>query len=416
MKKTIISIICLLWLCCDIYYSFANGLESALREISQDFEMHIIKNLNTEKSINIVINSFLDGNTDKPTIFSTHIEDGLMDVLIDRFSGQDKIKILERKRLEDIEKLIYEEAQGEHTHFEVDQWREKLGKKLGAGFLITGNFFKGSKNIKINAKMINIISGVVVATSSESIPLDELDAALFIEKQDKSKMKGQLNIKTVPENSHIKFLNMEINFFQGIELAPGQYQVEVSSYGFETDTINFLLEPLEKKKILITLKPHRSDDKFGVLILIDENTGGRLAQFCETEIKKKLLSLNIPVVDSSTVISFYQNTDIIKKANSGSKDAAISIGRQFGARFLISGSLATSMNPPFYNMKSAHADIFLQVVDCSSEKYIFTDTLSQNAVHISDDSAKAEAAKKLIQIILEDAPSSMLGNMLKFYR
>lgn len=56
---------------------------------------------------------------------------------------------------------------------------KKLGKKLGAGFLITGSISKLGKHIKIRAKMIDIVTGEILASSSVRVRLDEIEKSLL---------------------------------------------------------------------------------------------------------------------------------------------------------------------------------------------------------------------------------------------
>ena len=76
------------------------------------------------------------------------------------------------------------------THFKEDAWSKKLGKKLGAGFLITGTISKMSKHLKIHARMIDIVKGSILSGSSCKIRFDEIDETLisdYIQKKKPSK-------------------------------------------------------------------------------------------------------------------------------------------------------------------------------------------------------------------------------------
>ena len=48
---------------------------------------------------------------------------------------------------------------------------------------------------------------------------------------------GRLFIRTAPEGARIRILNIKPKFDQGMLLAPGPYQIEVSADGYETRNI-----------------------------------------------------------------------------------------------------------------------------------------------------------------------------------
>jgi len=50
-----------------------------------------------------------------------------------------------------------------------------------------------------------------------------------------SPMVGKIFVETVPEDARVRILNIKPKFFQGMELEPGRYYVEVSAEGYETE-------------------------------------------------------------------------------------------------------------------------------------------------------------------------------------
>lgn len=165
----------------------AGELETGVREIVQDFERHIL-NAGIDKKYYVVVRSFVDRDTEKPKIICSEIEDALVDVIIEKFSALQNIVVLERKRIEALEKEVHFET--DQTHFQAGEWDKKLGKKLGAGFLITGTVAKMSSKIKIRAKMVDIVTGAVLASSSVRVPIDEIDESLLADYESVKKKKA----------------------------------------------------------------------------------------------------------------------------------------------------------------------------------------------------------------------------------
>ena len=168
----------LLLLSSFFYSSICNAdiLEDELEEIIQDFQRHI-NVINKKQKYYIVVRSFIDKKTKKANTLTEEVESILIDIMIDRFSEKKNIVILERERIEAIEKEIAFETNA--THFQHNAWEQKLGKKIGAGFLITGTISKRSKSLKIRAKMIDLITGEILSSSSGNVRLDEIDKDLI---------------------------------------------------------------------------------------------------------------------------------------------------------------------------------------------------------------------------------------------
>lgn len=68
---------------------------------------------------------------------------------------------------------------------------------------------------------------------------------------------GRLFVETEPEDARVRILNIGPRFYQGMELEPGRYHVEVSATGYETSKQWVDLGASEDKYIDITLKKVR---------------------------------------------------------------------------------------------------------------------------------------------------------------
>ena len=59
--------------------------------------------------------------------------------------------------------------------------------------------------------------------------------SLYVDLSEAGPVKARLYVETTPEDAQVRILNISPAFFQGMELDPGRYHVEVSSDGYETE-------------------------------------------------------------------------------------------------------------------------------------------------------------------------------------
>jgi caspase domain-containing protein/PEGA domain-containing protein/class III cytochrome C family protein len=77
--------------------------------------------------------------------------------------------------------------------------------------------------------------------------------SLFVDLSKKGPMKGRLYVETEPENARVSFLSYGYKFYQGIDLDPGRYQIEVSAWGYKTENKWVALNAGEDKYLNINL-------------------------------------------------------------------------------------------------------------------------------------------------------------------
>ena len=154
----------------------ADELDSAAGEIIQDFQRHIGAPVEGRKYY-VVVRSFVDQDSSKPTKICREVEDALVEQILDRFADRKDIVVLDRTRVEALEKEVAFEA--DRTRFSTDEWTKKMGKKLGAGYLITGTVSKQARHVKIRAKMIDIVTSQVVASASSNVGIEDLDPGVL---------------------------------------------------------------------------------------------------------------------------------------------------------------------------------------------------------------------------------------------
>ncbi len=151
----------------------------------------------------------------------------------------------------------------------------------------------------------------------------------------------------------------------------------------------------------IPLKPI---DEPKVMVLINEKIGETRTTNCETAIVDKLLEYKFNLVDPATVAALLGKGDnLIIRACSGDKSAAIKIATSNGAQVIIVGNVKTSLGPSVYSMQSGQADISIQAIICSNGKIIASENLHGAALHISAEAAQVEAIKKASKKIIKNS-------------
>jgi tetratricopeptide (TPR) repeat protein len=71
---------------------------------------------------------------------------------------------------------------------------------------------------------------------------------------------GQLYVVASPDTATINVLNIKSLFYQGIDLEPGKYNLEVSQKGYETSEIRINLDAGEKKKLTVNLLKNKPSE------------------------------------------------------------------------------------------------------------------------------------------------------------
>ena len=87
-----------------------------------------------------------------------NLSKGLADMLISDLSSIDIIRIVEREKLESLLKEI-ELGDGK---FIDPNTAQKLGKGLGAGFMLTGSFLIMGETMRIDARLVDVGTGEVM--------------------------------------------------------------------------------------------------------------------------------------------------------------------------------------------------------------------------------------------------------------
>lgn len=160
-----------------------------------------------------------------------------------------------------------------------------------------------------------------------------------------------------------------------------------------------LREDLMALKILL-----ESMDKPRMMVLITEEHGNS----AETKVVDYLTSKEFELVDPSVVAALMQKEEaLIRKATTGDPVAAAQLGAENGAEYVLVGNVSKSVSKndmlAASGMVSGQANINAKVINASTAKIIASKSASAAAAHISDETAKAKAAEKAAEKLMDNA-------------
>ncbi len=127
------------------------------------------------KSKKIAVFGIVESKTSEPWEITSHIEDGIVDALVN-----EGFTVVERRRIEDVIKKEIKKT--------TDIWFDEaqvaqFGKLVGADLVVTGRFALWGKNIlRINIRGINVADGKVLAASKVNVHTDRIEELLTPEK------------------------------------------------------------------------------------------------------------------------------------------------------------------------------------------------------------------------------------------
>jgi hypothetical protein len=138
-----------------------------------------------------------------------------------------------------------------------------------------------------------------------------------------------------------------------------------------------------------------SMDKPRMMVVIQEQ-GGKIA---ENAIIDYLRQKGFDLVDAAAVAALMQKGDqFVRRAVTGDPAAAAQLGASNGAEYVIVGTVTKSLKESAFlkesGMVSGQASISAKVVNCSTAKVISANSTSSAAVHVSADTAQAQATAK----------------------
>lgn len=108
-----------------------------------------------EAQIKIAVLEF-ENNSGKPEL--EHLKKGIRDMLTTDITQVNDITVVERARIEQVFKEI---NLSKSEYFDKDN-SVKIGKMIGASYLLTGSYLLDKNTIRIDVRLVNISSGIIV--------------------------------------------------------------------------------------------------------------------------------------------------------------------------------------------------------------------------------------------------------------
>ena len=173
MNLRFIKTLFILFLITTIFFypvcSKADDLDKNIENIVKDFEQKI-GDVETEKDYFIVVRSFFDKHTKKPSKLSEEIDDIIFQIIIDKYLGKKILVIFNWKSTKPLEKKATVNVQ--EVYYKQGIWQKKLVENFGKGFLVTGATEAVAEFVEINAELIDMATGKVLTSSKATIKGD----------------------------------------------------------------------------------------------------------------------------------------------------------------------------------------------------------------------------------------------------
>lgn len=209
----------------------------------------------------------------------------ISEVLTISFVSSQAFKIIERDQL----RKIIKELKLSESGIIDSSYAKEIGKIAGADAIVTGSVIKIGNDLRLNARIIDVESGIILTAEKSEGKLNikslGMMADRIVEKLVKKfympeatsngkvassaiepstvqpsptptpvSEKGRLYVITEQENASIRILNIVPPYTDGILLSPGNYQVEISAHGYKQKQIWVALRAGEEKRVTINLE------------------------------------------------------------------------------------------------------------------------------------------------------------------
>jgi len=150
-------------------YDFDKGIEVLTEGL-------ISRNKNALKDKKIAVFGIIESKSRKKWEISSHIEDGIVDVLVN--SGY---TVIERRRIDDVIKREIKRT----TELWYDETQvAQFGRLVGADIVVTGRYVKwGSTMLRISIRAISVSQGKVLAVNKVKILTDRITKLLTPEEE-----------------------------------------------------------------------------------------------------------------------------------------------------------------------------------------------------------------------------------------
>lgn len=146
---------------------FAGDLDKKIEDMVKDFEPQVGEVQSGEERF-VVVRSFLDRHSGKPSKRSEEITDLFYNSILDRYLGKSDIVILTWRS--EVLFEVRDAVSGGDVYYELGAWGKNLSANYGRGFLITGTSGVNEELLEINAELVDVLTGKVLIRSKASLP------------------------------------------------------------------------------------------------------------------------------------------------------------------------------------------------------------------------------------------------------
>jgi len=221
-------------------YDFDEGIEAVTNGLISESRA-ILKNKK------IAVFGIIESNSGGKWAISSHIEDGIVDVLVNN-----GFRVIERRRIQDV---IKEEIK-KSTDLWFDQARvAQFGKLVGADFVVTGAYVLwGQGTLKISIRAISVVDGEIVAADKVQILTDRIADLLKPEEKKKHAEEAKaIPVKSVkPATEERKRLDRE-----KLELEKVKTEIEGNRFREEQARLERERRESQKQRVEVASVPSK---------------------------------------------------------------------------------------------------------------------------------------------------------------
>ena len=145
----------------------ADGLGQKVEGIVKDFEQQIV-GIESGNEYFIVVRSFFDVNSKQHSKRSEKVTGRFFENIRDRYSGKSNVVILNWRSIKPFE--IEASSNADEIFYRQGLWEQKLVENFGKGFLVTGTTVTADELVEIHAKLIDMTTGKMLASSKATLP------------------------------------------------------------------------------------------------------------------------------------------------------------------------------------------------------------------------------------------------------
>ena len=152
----------------------ADDLGQKVERIVKDFEQQIV-GIESGNEYFIVVRSFFDVNSKQPSKRSEKVTDRFFINIRDRYFGKSNVVILNWRSIKSFK--IEASSNADEIFYRQGMWEQKFVENFGKGFLVTGTTATADELVEIHAKLIDMTTGKMLASSKETLPRGPDDVA-----------------------------------------------------------------------------------------------------------------------------------------------------------------------------------------------------------------------------------------------